>query len=809
MDVAGLASCALAYILYHNTLDAGFVYDDSRAVLSNPDVQWTTPLRDLWLDDFWGTPLNSASSHGSYRPLCTLSFRLNHWFCGFRPWGYHLVNVLLHVIATGLVYKTAKLLLPGIAPALASLLFAAHPVHTEAVAGVVGRADVLACVCYLLSFLCYAQHVSRRDASSWCTDQGRVWVSFAAAVALAAAAMLSKETGITVIGTCALYDILRARRLPSKKCRLTGSLALLGLSLCVLLLIRLIVMGPHSPTFAKSDNPTARSPSLLVRTLTFAYLPVFNLQLLLWPRWLSFDWSMDAIPRVSSIWDPRNIFSFLLYFIMGKVIFRALHKGRLCHKKIRLQRCPACRHCITMHHTQLCRANNNNNHTPRCECTSHNETLLLAVGFTVFPFLPASNLLFYVGFVVAERVLYLPSVGFCFLVAFGCHLLARQSDWKLVRLCFAILLLSFSARTLQRNRDWHDEEGLYRSGIIINPPKAWGNLGSVLSGQGRMQEAEDAFRTALKYRANMADVHYNLGILLQGREKYEDAISSYQLAIHYRPSLALAHLNLGQLLASRGRCQEAEAVLRRCAQLDGTGLKDPRTHENTRISALLHLGRLHADRGRYEEAVSVYREAIRTMPHHYPPQILYNLLGEALSKLHQHDEAERWYKAALSAKPDHVPAHLTYGKLLAKNRTRIVEAEQWFLKAQQLAPTDPTVYQHFGQFLSELERHSEAATQYLRAAELAPEQYDFVLSAATALRQAGRNQQAEALYRKAVALRPQEAASHSNLGAMLHLNGKYSEAASSYKEALRLQPHDPTTLNNLHKLRSLVARLGT
>lgn len=175
--------------------------------------------------------------------------------------------------------------------------------------------------------------------------------------------------------------------------------------------------------------------------------------------------------EVSSVWDARNVFSFLLYYIMGKIIFRALNRGRLCNKKFRIQRCPACRHCTAIHHTQMCRTNNNNNHTPRCECTPYNETLLLAVGFLVLPFLPASNLLFYVGFVVAERVLYLPSVGFCFLVAFGCHLLARQADWKLVRLCFAILLLSFSARTLQRNKDWHDEESLYRSGIIINPPK--------------------------------------------------------------------------------------------------------------------------------------------------------------------------------------------------------------------------------------------------------------------------------------------------------------------------------------------------
>ncbi|RZF44540.1 hypothetical protein LSTR_LSTR002313 [Laodelphax striatellus] len=614
----------------------------------------------------------------------------------------------------------------------------------------------------------------------------------------------------------ALCKLQRPRRMREPICvcrwRLTSSLLLLGITLCLLLLLRLVVMGPQSPTFATSDNPAARSPSLLVRSLTFAYLPAFNLQLLVWPRWLSFDWSMDAIPRVVTIWDPRNAASVALYYTAGRAVVRAWQKGgKNCQKRLRTQKCTACKHCTTQHHSHSCRVTNNNNNTSRCECTPYNDLLLLAFGFTAIPFLPASNLFFYVGFVVAERVLYLPSVGFCFAIALGYHLLSRRSgrDKRLVRFCFGVLLVSFSARTLQRNSDWRDEESLYRSGINVNPPKAWGNLGSVLSGQGRMVEAEQAFRTALRYRSNMADVHYNLGILLQSREKYEEAISSYQLAIQYRPSLALAHLNLGQLLASRGRGQEAEAVLRRCAQLDGTGLKDPRTHENTRISALLHLGRLYADRDRHQQAVAVYREANKTMPDHYPPQILYNLLGESLTKLQQHDEAERWYKAALSAKPDHVPAHLTYGKLLAKNRTRIVEAEQWFLKAPILASADPTVYQHFGQFLAELDRHSEAANQYLRATELAPKQYDLVLSAATALRQAGMNHQAENFYRKAVSLRPKEAASHSNLGAMLHLNGKYTEAAASYKEALRLQPHDPTTLSNLHKLRSLTARLET
>nr|CAD7585812.1 unnamed protein product [Timema genevievae] len=169
MDIVNLTCCFVAALLYYNTLDAGFVYDDSRAILTNQDVLPTTPLSNLLRNDFWGTPMNHGGSHGSYRPLCVLSFRLNYLLGGFRPWGYHLVNLLLHCLATSLVVRLASTLLPmdSAAPRLSvaatGLLFASHPIHVEAVAGVVGRADLAACVFYLSSFLCYVAHVAHRD----------------------------------------------------------------------------------------------------------------------------------------------------------------------------------------------------------------------------------------------------------------------------------------------------------------------------------------------------------------------------------------------------------------------------------------------------------------------------------------------------------------------------------------------------------------------------------------------------------------------------------------------------------------------
>jgi tetratricopeptide (TPR) repeat protein len=86
---------------------------------------------------------------------------------------------------------------------------------------------------------------------------------------------------------------------------------------------------------------------------------------------------------------------------------------------------------------------------------------------------------------------------------------------------------------------------------------------------------------------------------------------------------AVAHLNLAQLLERRGRFQEAVSVYRRCSRLNGAGLKDPRTHEATKITALLHLGRLYADQGSLHKAVAIFQEAVDKMPEYYPPQVSY------------------------------------------------------------------------------------------------------------------------------------------------------------------------------------------
>lgn len=182
----------------------------SRAILKNPDLLPETPIWNLFYNDFWGTPLLHSGSHKSYRPLCVLTFRLNYLLGGLDPWGYHLGNVICHTITTALFTVLARLLLVSqIGTFAAGLLFAAHPIHTEAVAGIVGRADILACAYFLLTLMCYMKYVEVRSSK---TPSSR-WLLSGLVLVLTAAGMLNKEQALTVLAVCASYDVFVAHRI--------------------------------------------------------------------------------------------------------------------------------------------------------------------------------------------------------------------------------------------------------------------------------------------------------------------------------------------------------------------------------------------------------------------------------------------------------------------------------------------------------------------------------------------------------------------------------------------------------------------
>jgi hypothetical protein len=206
--VFALIAATAGAACYFNAMNGDFVFDDKQAIVRNPDVCTDAPLADVvyrsFQNDFWGMPLRSERSHKSYRPLTVLSFHANYLLGGLNTTGYHAVNIGLHSLCCFLlvIWCTSCLRISKSASALAGLLYAVHPIHTEAVSGVVGRADLLCCAFVLLSMISYG--------CSCHTTSGTITrcLLFASSLVSAVAAVLCKEVGIAVLPICIVFDLL-------------------------------------------------------------------------------------------------------------------------------------------------------------------------------------------------------------------------------------------------------------------------------------------------------------------------------------------------------------------------------------------------------------------------------------------------------------------------------------------------------------------------------------------------------------------------------------------------------------------------
>lgn len=268
------------------------------------------------------------------------------------------------------------------------------------------------------------------------------------------------------------------------------SIGLLIFGGTLLLGFRFYWMGNKPPSFSNSDNPAADSDTFLTRTLTFFYLPTKNLWLLLCPDTLSFDWSMDAVPLLKTVSDWRNLHTVAFYaglILLAYSGLKSLSKERESNGKniangkpntnghtfVSEMECKS----LDMKSSFLSKEENGINRQllQRPQLPSTENIVVLSLSLLIVPFIPATNLFFYVGFVIAERVLYIPSMGFCLLITVGTRALYIKTQKRflknLIFFATAALIFLYGLKTFVRNGDWQNEEMLYKSGIKVNPAK--------------------------------------------------------------------------------------------------------------------------------------------------------------------------------------------------------------------------------------------------------------------------------------------------------------------------------------------------
>uniref|UniRef100_A0A5F5PZ05 dolichyl-phosphate-mannose--protein mannosyltransferase n=1 Tax=Equus caballus TaxID=9796 RepID=A0A5F5PZ05_HORSE len=862
------ASC----LCYGRSLQGEFVHDDVWAIVNNPDVRPGAPLRwGIFTNDFWGKGMAENTSHKSYRPLCVLTFKLNIFLTGMNPFYFHAVNVILHCLVTlVLMYTCDKTVFKNRGLAfVTALLFAVHPIHTEAVAGIVGRADVLACLLFLLAFLSYNRSVDQCCVGE-CFPPTASPFFLLLSLFLGTCAMLVKETGITVFGVCLVYDLFslshkqekssngviphrspqqprspqpsslpahplrengKQQRFPHKGawggCHsplppepkssgfpvspravwsmmryLTASSnrnflltmrpflkrAILVISyVIVVLYFRLWMMGGSMPLFSEQDNPASFSPYILTRFLTYSYLLAFNVWLLLAPVTLCYDWQVGSIPLVETIWDVRNLATILLAVVMALLSLHCLAAfKRLEHKEV-----------------------------------------LVGLSFLVFPFIPASNLFFRVGFVVAERVLYMPSMGYCILFVHG---LSKLCTW--LHRCGAatltastvLLLLLFSWKTVKQNEIWLSRESLFR--LYPRHASALNNLGTLTRDTA---EAKMYYQRALQLNPQHNRALFNLGNLLKSQDKKEEAIILLKDSIKYGPEFADAYSSLASLLAEQERFKEAEDIYQ-------AGIK------NCPDSSDLHnnYGVFLVDTGSPEKAVAHYQQAIKLSPSHHVAMVN---LGRLYRSLGDNSVAEEWYKRALQvARKAEILSPLG---ALYYNTGRYEEALQIYREAAALQPSQRELrlalaqvlavmgqtkeaekmtihivseeagclecYRLLSAIYSKQELHDKALDAIDKALRLKPKDpkviSELFFTKGNQLREQNLLDKAFESYKAAVELNPDQAQAWMNMGGIQHIKGNYVSARAYYERALQLVPDSKLLQENLAKLDRLEKRL--
>ncbi len=562
--LARAALCALTALPYANTFDAGFVFDSRAIILDDPRIRAVSAanIRAIAGQSYWGSTLESPL----YRPATTSSFLVNYAVLGNRerPAGYHAVNLLLHVCNVLLVFAIGLRLAGAMwAAAAVAALWAVHPLLTEAVTNLVGRADLLAGLGVLGAFYAYLRSGESRRRVRWLT----------LSVASTALAVFSKESGVAAIGIIVLYDLL-LRRPAIPIARLVPAWVLLSSPLALFLVMRAAIPTAGASEFAFVDNPISGA-GYWTGLVTALSVSGRYLWLLAWPSALSPDYSYAQVP----IFDGRQQ-EWLALLTVAAAGLAVWWMGRA------------------------------------------NRLVLFLAAAAVVAFLPVSNLFFPTGTIMAERLMYLPASALIACVAvMGSYPFSRAA-WKRGTTPFlTVVVVLLAWTTWTRNPAWRSERALWTSAIQVVPNsfKAHSSLAEALyqADPERVLLAEAAaeadrsiaivealaeerrpagvYRQAASYHLELGDRFRQAGSASESTAAYRrsaELLERYLALLGERPSLAAERADGQRMLSAALLHSDDRAGAIDAARLALTREPFNAVNYRTAAAALVKAGRL-------------------------------------------------------------------------------------------------------------------------------------------------------------------------------------------------------------------------
>ncbi|RPI38378.1 MAG: tetratricopeptide repeat protein [Nitrospiraceae bacterium] len=564
-----LLIAVVCLLCYSNTFSVPFQFDDP------PNISEMPFVRDIgvFFDQLWGGP----GSAFVMRIVGFFTFAVNYRIHGDAVAGYHVVNLLIHILNGFLVYflvlltfRTAYFVSQGSAvssnpplsplklrgdegglfssrfiPLAAALLFVSHPIQTQAVTYIVQRFTSLATLFYLLSLVMYIKW--RLSSVGAGLPRPYSFIYYLLSLISAVLAMKTKEIAFTLPLVISLYEFMFFSGILKKRILYLVPLLL------TMLIIPLSLMGSAKP-LGEIIGDVSEATRVQTDISRWEYLftqvrvIVTYIRLLFFPVNQNLDYDY---PVYLSFFDPNVILSFLfLMSIFGIGVYllyksrqKAGGEGQEGKNRGREGVSPVAFHLLPIACYRL-------------------------ISFGIFWFfitLSIESSVIPITDVIFEHRLYLPSIGF-FIAVTGVFSMVRQrkkgkTEWasKAVAggLIAAVVLLS--GVTYARNTVWRSEVSLWEDVVKKSPSKlrVHSNLGRAYNKHGRLEEAEREYQTALRIDPNDYQLHNNLGVVYKGQGRLKDAIREYQNALRLKPDDALGYYNLGNIFREQGDFEEA------------------------------------------------------------------------------------------------------------------------------------------------------------------------------------------------------------------------------------------------------------
>ena len=505
-----LALLLLGGAVWLPTLANGFVYDDVAVIVERPLLHSLGPPGAVWQASYW-------AAGNLYRPLTLQLFALEWAVGGGAAWPFHAVNVLLALAGIGVFLRLARRLLPPMAAAFASAVYAVHPVHVEVVANGVGQSELLVS---LFAFIAVERFLAWREGGA--LDLGRRL----ALLGLVAAAVAAKETGYVVPVLFAAAALTLSAGTAPRRSQLAalsiGCAAVVVGSLTVRWLVLGSLAGETAAAPLRGLGPVERTQAML------AVVPEWA-RLLVWPARLQGEYGPPGL-AVSPDPGPAHLIGAVLLLAGAALLIRSLRRDPV---------------------------------------------LAFGLLWIAVALVPVSNTVVPTGLVLAERTLFLPSAGFALVLGSGARLLVEASAAgppmarPLTALVLAVPIAFGAARSILRVPVWHDQDRFFTRLVEDAPAvyRAHHSAGVHWFRTGRFELAEPALVRALELYRGDPRVYEELGQLRRVAGRCDTALPVLREGIERHPDRTLIRsryvecaLAVGDTAAARAA---ADAGIRR------------------------------------------------------------------------------------------------------------------------------------------------------------------------------------------------------------------------------------------------------